>query len=213
MPYADAGKPDYIRLLRYSDLDALVEMHAHIRTLNPANPVRYCIPGELSSEDCQSHLIAIGGIDWNALTRIILDSPALPVRQVADWTTSTEVYFEVDENGIKPQHRAVLRNIHDEATLSEDVALFARCGSPFNRHRTVTICCAMYAPGTTGAVLALTDKPSAPATSNSCARDSATARHTSCSPGSRSFTGRPCPQTGQSKTTFTAPGQNRGHEP
>jgi hypothetical protein len=41
--------------------------------------------------------------------------------------------------------------------LLEDVALFARAVSPFNRKRTVTICSGMYGRGTYGAVRALTD--------------------------------------------------------
>jgi hypothetical protein len=41
--------------------------------------------------------------------------------------------------------------------LREDVALFARAISPFNRKRTVTICTGMYGRGTYGAVRALTD--------------------------------------------------------
>jgi hypothetical protein len=41
--------------------------------------------------------------------------------------------------------------------LLEDVALFARAVSPFNRKRTVTICNGMYARGTYGVVRALTD--------------------------------------------------------
>jgi hypothetical protein len=41
--------------------------------------------------------------------------------------------------------------------LREDVALFARAVSPFNKERTVTICNGMYGRGTYGVVRALTD--------------------------------------------------------
>jgi hypothetical protein len=41
--------------------------------------------------------------------------------------------------------------------LREDVALFARAVSPFNRKRYVTICNGMFGSGTYGAVRALTD--------------------------------------------------------
>jgi hypothetical protein len=42
--------------------------------------------------------------------------------------------------------------------LREDVALFVRAASPFNRKRFVTICSGMYGRGTYGAVRALTDE-------------------------------------------------------
>ena len=42
--------------------------------------------------------------------------------------------------------------------LREDVALFARATSPYNKLRFVTICNGMYGRGTYGAVRALTDE-------------------------------------------------------
>lgn len=158
IPYSNADDPDYIKLLRYSDLDALIELHGHIRALNPASPVRYCTPGDLTSADYQSHLVALGGIDWNTLTRMILDTGDLPVRQVADWSTDTGQYFEVEENGATARYRPVLSSIHGHVTLHQDVALIARSASRFSHRRTITVCCGMYAPGTFGVILALTDK-------------------------------------------------------
>ena len=46
----------------------------------------------------------------------------------------------------------------EKGILLEDVALFARAVSPFNRKRTVTICNGMYGRGTYGVVRALTDE-------------------------------------------------------
>jgi hypothetical protein len=157
-PYSNADDPDYVRLLRYSDLDSLLELHSHIRTLNPASRVRYCTPGGLSSQDYQSHLVALGGIDWNALTRMTLDTDSMPIRQVNDWSAEAGQYFETGDDGTTVRHRPVLSDIQSHMTLHEDVALFARSGSRFSRDRTITVCCGMYAPGTFGVVLALTDE-------------------------------------------------------
>src|SRR5262249_46239117 len=64
-----------------------------------------------------------------------------------------------EEDGRKVLHRPRLDKWGDRKILREDVALFARAESPFNRKRFVTICNGMYGRGTYGAVRALTDEP------------------------------------------------------
>jgi len=176
MPYTDRDDPDYIDLLNYSELDALFELHGHVRAANPANRVNLRMAGALTSDDYTSHLASLGGVDWNTATINALRKLQLPVRQIADWDTPGGQYFEVEVgDGELVRHRAVLERISsnvvvpDGATgrpdgsiqqsdvLVEDVALFARAISPWNRRRTVTICNGMYGRGTYGVVRALTD--------------------------------------------------------
>ena len=157
IPYTNVKDPDYIELLTYSELDALFELYGHLRAANPANQVNLRIADKLARDDYTSHLVTLGGIDWNTLTSSTLEKLQLPVQQVADWDTEREQYFEVEENGTTTQHRPVLQKLGDQIILLEDVALFARAVNPFNRKRTVTICSGMYGRGTYGAVRALTD--------------------------------------------------------
>ena len=159
IPYTDKGDPDYIELLTYSELDALFELHGHLRAANPANQVNLRIAGKLESDDYSSHLISLGGVDWNTITSTAMKKLPLPVRQIADWDTTGEQYFQVEENGEIAKHRPELDEDadHPKGILREDVALFARAVSPFNRERTVTICSGMYGRGTYGVVRALTD--------------------------------------------------------
>lgn len=157
MPYTDINDPDYIELLTYADLDTLFELHGHIRAANPASLVSLRTAGKLARDDYTSHLVSLGGIDWNSATISVLARLQLPVRQVADWSTEGAQYFEVQGNGKPVQHRPVLEEVGDRAILTEDVALFAYAVNPFNRKRTVTICNGMYGRGTYGAVRALTD--------------------------------------------------------
>ena len=179
IPYTDIEDPDYIELLNYSELDALFELHGHLRAANPANRVNLRIAGRLAPDDYSSHLISLGGVDWNTATSSALAWLPLPVEQIADWSVPGGQYFEVtNDDGTKTQHRPVLDKVNTELkpgetgpqgaggagpsgyleTLREDVALFARAVSPFNRKRTVTICNGMYGRGTYGAVRALTDE-------------------------------------------------------
>jgi hypothetical protein len=160
--YADPDDPDYISLYTYSELDALFELYGHLRAANPLNRVDIRLAHELTPDVYSSHLVSLGGIDWNQATRSVLRDLRLPVRQVANWGqdgAEDDVYFEVeDEDGSKSQHRPIFENTPDKRDiLLYDVALFARAVNPFNRERTVTICNGMYGRGTYGVVRTLTD--------------------------------------------------------
>jgi len=158
MPYTDVDDPDYVELGTYSELDALFELYGHLRATNLANQVNLRVANKLERDDYTSHLISLGGIDWNKVTTSTLEKLRLPVRQVANWDTEGEQYFEVDEGGSKAQHRPLLTTTAGKVVLEEDVALFARAINPFNAKRSVTICNGMYGRGTYGAVRALTDR-------------------------------------------------------
>ncbi|TCO53565.1 hypothetical protein EV192_110154 [Actinocrispum wychmicini] len=156
-PYADPDSPDYIALYTYADLDALIELYGHLRATNPATEVRFKTAEELLPDDYTTHLVLLGGVDWNLVTRDVLrpGRVELPVRQEARDEGDPEPNgFKVLENGSVKYFTPQL----DEAgQLIEDVAHFYRGPNPFNSKRTVTICNGMYGRGTLGAVRALTD--------------------------------------------------------
>ncbi|MFI6318127.1 helix-turn-helix domain-containing protein [Nonomuraea sp. NPDC050556] len=150
MPYAKPDDPDFIELYTYADLDALFELHGHIRAANPQSEVRLRVAQRLVSDDYTSHLVLLGGIDWNLVTRNVLARIALPIEQVADWEGDDGQYFEIGGERHFPRV--------EDGELQEDVALFYRGPNPYNHKRTVSICNAMYGRGVLGAVRALTDK-------------------------------------------------------
>lgn len=157
IPYSDPADPDYVALYEFADLDAFVELHGHIRAANPGSHVIFKTAPQLVSDDYTTHLVLLGGIDWNYATESVFDRLELPVDQVANWETPDGQYFEVDDGIASRRFRPLLAKSGDRKVLREDVALFARAVNPFNRLRTVTICTGMYAGGTFGAVRALTD--------------------------------------------------------
>jgi hypothetical protein len=157
IPYSDPADPDYIALYAYADLDAFVELHGHIRAANPGSQVTFRTAPQLVSDDYTTHLVLLGGIDWNYATESVFSRLALPVEQIANWEAADGQYFEVKDGGGSKRFRPMLTQSGDRKVLREDVALFARAVNPYNRLRTVTICNGMYARGTFGAVRALTD--------------------------------------------------------
>lgn len=157
IPYSDPEDPDYVALYSYADLDAFVELHGHIRAANPGSHVFFRTTDQLSSDDYTTHLVSLGGVDWNKATSSLLARLSLPVRQVAEWSRPDGQYFEVVSGSAPERYRPVVDEVRDRKILREDVALFGRARNPFNRTRTVSVCSGMYARGTFGAVRALTD--------------------------------------------------------
>ncbi len=157
IPYSKPADPDYVALYSYADLDSLIELHGHIRAANPGSSVSFKLASQLASDDYTTHLVSLGGVDWNRATRSLFAELDLPVRQIPDWDSPAGPYFEVSDDGQLRQFRPHLDQQRGKKTLRQDVALFARAINPFNRLRTATICSGMYSAGTYGAVRALTD--------------------------------------------------------
>lgn len=154
LSYADPESADFVSLYTYADPDALIELFGHIRARNPENPVVFRTSDALEPDDYTSHLVLLGGVDFNSVTKDVIERVDLPVEQVGRAEDAEHGGFRVQRNGrpelIEPQ-------LDDQGHLLEDVALFYRGVSPFNRKRTVTVCNGMYGRGTLGVVRALTD--------------------------------------------------------
>src|ERR1051326_2517285 len=155
--YTDLDSPDYIQLYTYSDLDALFELYGHLRAANPSNQVDLRIADLLTPDEYTSHLVSLGGIDWNKTTRSLLQELRLPVKQFVSWGgggAPDDVYFESSDG---EKFRPELDETGGKQKLRFDVALFARAVNRYNKQRTVPICRGMYGRGAYGAVRALTE--------------------------------------------------------
>lgn len=157
MPFADTSSPDYIAMYSYADLDSLVELHGHIRATCPANQVNIRTAADVTPDDYTSHLVLLGGVDWNELTGNVFQALDLPVKQVGRDTEQDSGGFLVDLDGTQRLYTPTLHEVNGKQELLEDVALFYRGRNPYNRKRTVTIFNGMYGRGTQGTVRALTD--------------------------------------------------------
>ncbi|MGZ3144236.1 helix-turn-helix domain-containing protein [Lentzea chajnantorensis] len=159
LPGAGPDDPDYVELYQYSDLDSLFELHGHIRAMNPTNTVRVRPgAGVLTADESSSHLVLLGGVDWNEITAELLHRIDLPIRQQERPDDTDTSGFEVVADGeVVETFLPKLRRIGDRQVLVEDVAHFYRSRNPFNQKRTVTICNGAYSRGVLGAVRTLTD--------------------------------------------------------
>jgi transcriptional regulator with XRE-family HTH domain len=160
-PLADETNPNYTAMHKYADLDALIELHGHIRAENdPTLPVFFKQASRVEADDLSSHLVLIGGISWNEVTRRLLRQlTRLPVRQIETPELDTGEIFAVGYDKEEQRFLPVWSEADGAAPreLEEDVGLLARVSNPYNSSRTLTLCNGIHSRGVLGAVRTLTD--------------------------------------------------------
>jgi transcriptional regulator with XRE-family HTH domain len=157
-PLVDAQNPNYTNLQAYADLDALIELFGHIRAENePLFPVTFKLASKVAADDLSGHLVLLGGVAWNDLTRHLLRSLIrLPVRQFESPDLTTGEIFAVGRDASEQRFEPEWAP-DDPKELVEDVGLLARVRNPYNSGRTLTLCNGIHSRGVLGAVRALTD--------------------------------------------------------
>lgn len=156
-PLGNPSNPNYTALQTYADIDALIELHGHIRAENPATTVHFRIPDEIEPDELTGHLVVLGGVIWNDITARLSEMANLPVTQVTDPELDSGEIFVAKVDGedrrFWPQWMDSDKNV-----LVKDVGLLARVPNPLNASRTLTICNGIHSRGVNGAVRALTDE-------------------------------------------------------
>jgi hypothetical protein len=159
-PLADEQDPNFTKMQYYSDLDALIELYGHLRAENPNLDVFHRLASEVESDDLSSHVILLGGIGWNEVTRRLQGAISqVPVTQIAvDDLKDGDIFcvksIDSAERGLfYPQYE----DFGDGKELTADVGYLARFRNPFKVDRTLTTCNGIFSRGVYGAVRCLTD--------------------------------------------------------
>lgn len=158
-PLTEEDDPNYAELYSYGDLDALFDLYGHLRATNPNTPVAL----RRGAGDLSNHLVVLGGIAWNDVTRRLNDLLPLPVRQVVDGKLPSGEIFVAEGgpgHGEEFQPRWLEENPGtkgEPGVLVEDVGMLARLPNPYNALRTLTYCNGIHSRGVLGAVRCLTD--------------------------------------------------------
>lgn len=154
--FANPDDPNYTELQSFADLDSLIELHGHIRAENPAMEVFFKASPKVVPDDLSGHLVLLGGIAWNKVTKRLSEMTPLPVKQVTDEAIETGEIFVIDGD----EDQKLLPTWRDDEgrkILAEDIGLLARVPNPINSNRTLTICNGVHSHGVLGAVRSLTD--------------------------------------------------------
>jgi hypothetical protein len=157
-PLADEQNPNFTKMQLYGDLDALIELNGHLRAENPTLDVFQRLTSDIVSEDFSSHVVLLGGIGWNKVTRRFQQvTSQVPITQVCVDDLAGGDIFRIEtpegEKLLYPEYE----NLGDGKELIADVGLIARLRNPFRMDRTLTICNGIFSRGVLGAVRTLTD--------------------------------------------------------
>jgi hypothetical protein len=156
-PLASPSNPNHTELQKFADLDALVELHGHVRAENPELAVHFKMPSEVGHDDLTGHIVLIGGVVWNEITERVSKMAGLPVRQVEHpRLQSGEIFLATEADGTETEFWPKWAG-GEPGVLVEDVGLLARVPNPLNSSRTLTICNGIHSRGVYGAVRSLTD--------------------------------------------------------
>jgi transcriptional regulator with XRE-family HTH domain len=178
--YANPWHPNAIHSLWHSDMDAVIELHGHIRAENPGSDVRWLLDADVTAEDLTGgHAVILGSSstlfgDGGGILDYVRRRLNLPVAATfagGDPEYGGRFVVTLDDEGrpdIEGPHaeehcprflteRDKRVHDHEQPVLEYDVALFARFPNPLNLATTVTICTGVFSRGTYGAVRTLTD--------------------------------------------------------
>jgi hypothetical protein len=156
-PLGNAADVNYTELQTFADLDSLMELHGHIRAENPTMDVFFKAAPEVTPDDLSGHVILLGGIAWNSVTKRLSEMAGLPIRQITHPDLDTGEIFVTEVDGAEREFWPTYMG-DDPALLAQDVGLLARVPNPLNSTRTLTICNGIHSRGVYGAVRSLTDK-------------------------------------------------------
>ena len=154
---ADPADPNYTELLSFGDLDAMVDLWGHVHMENPSMDMFFKSAPNVVADDLTGHVVIIGGIGWNEVTKRILDLTQLPVKQESDLAVKTGEIFTVEISGSERRYYPTYSEA-DPSKLVQDVGLLVRMPNPLNSNRTLTMCNGIHSRGVLGAVRSLTDK-------------------------------------------------------
>jgi hypothetical protein len=158
-PLADVKDPNFTKMQQYGDLDALMELYGHLCIENPHLEVLHRLASEaVYSDDLSSHVILLGGIGWNKVTRHIQGVISqVPITQLAvDDLKHGDIFRVKTADGTRsfyPEYD----DLGGGKELIADVAYIARLRNPYRINRTLTICNGIFSRGVLGAVRCLTD--------------------------------------------------------
>lgn len=159
-PLADEQDPNFTKMRKYGDLDALIELYGHLRAENPTLDIFHRLGSEVVSDDLSRHVILLGGIGWNEVTRRFQSAISqVPITQTAVEDLKGGDIFRVEtSNGAEPElFYPEYEDLGDKKELIADVGYLARLRNPFKINRTLTICNGIFSRGVFGAVRCLTD--------------------------------------------------------
>jgi hypothetical protein len=151
---AHPADPNYTELLSYADLNAMVELHRHVRAENPSMGVFFKLSSGVVPDDLSGRVVLIGGIAWNEMTGRLFAMTDIPIRQIEDPEITTGEIFVLDRNKSNPY---LLSKWDKIGNLIQHFGLLVRTQNPLSSNHSLTIWHGVRSRGVLSAVRALTN--------------------------------------------------------
>lgn len=159
LPQPDDPVRAYAKLHSYADADSLLELYGHIRAANPFSEVHFKKASDLVPDDYTTHVVLLGGSDWNQATRSLIAMLKLPVSQEPTTKRNSRLpsmYLVDAASGGTEEFHAEWDPV--DGHLVNDIGHFVRAPNPLNSKRTLTICNGIESRGVLAMVRALVDE-------------------------------------------------------
>lgn len=143
---------EYIYSLKYGDLDAYIEVLVTLLSLYPSLKLRVISVGEINhtKQDLSTHIVVVGGPDYNELTKKILKTDKTRFNYKSPYLEiSSETY--PDEIVIFDK---ITNKEYCSLTDDEDFGYFEQLPNPYNPENKVILLGGCHTIGVTGAVKA-----------------------------------------------------------
>ncbi len=148
-PYANPSHLNYSQYAKYTDLDALIDVHGQVMRDNPQSLVQILPPELLEGKEALQHLVIIGGDAVIKATQWFTDRINMPaVKPVRETHT-----FTCEKDGKSKE----FKSSYEDGVMTQDVGLFARCRHPSSPGRVVTLLSGITSRGVHGAALCFTN--------------------------------------------------------
>ena len=137
----------------------LIELYGHLCRENPTLEISHKLASEVVQNDYGAHVILLGGIGRNRITRrmgAVLGQ--VPIEQIEVTDLPGGDVFQIEAgDGVKSFDYPESEELGERSELVADVAYVARFRNPFQFDRTLTMCNGIHSRGVLGAVSCFTD--------------------------------------------------------
>lgn len=152
-PSASVNDLNHVRLSALADLDTLVDVYGAIRAYNPTSQITIMAAQDLTKQDVANHLVLIGGLTWEAVTKWFSRIFPVPIDAGDPFERGAIVVHDPDSDTEDLKFSYVL----DGDELVEDVGFFICGKNPTAPRRSLTICGGITTRGVHGAALCFID--------------------------------------------------------
>ena len=129
-PTGEGAGSELHKMHQYGDLDALIDLYGHLRAENPTLDVFHRLTSDVVSDDLTSHVVLLGGVGWNKVTRRFQEPSSGPDYPGGSGRLDDRRHLQVATADGDDFHYPEYEDLGDGSELIADVGYLARLRQP-----------------------------------------------------------------------------------